>query len=102
MSPDTHIPEEHPAMTRDPTRESFTRDPAYQSPRDPWAHRALTMRCATCMWYVPKRPSEDRVGDHPADGFGRCRKRAPTLSGYPAVFSTDWCGDHKLDEGKLP
>jgi len=20
------------------------------------------------------------------------------MSGYPVVFDTDWCGDHKLDE----
>ena len=59
---------------------------------DPWAHRSDGMKCRTCMWFVPKAP-------HPA--FGRCRRHAPTMSGYPAVFSTDWCGDHKLDEGKL-
>jgi hypothetical protein len=23
------------------------------------------------------------------------------MSGYPAVFDTDWCGDHKIDENKL-
>lgn len=23
------------------------------------------------------------------------------LGGYPAVFGMDWCGDHRLDEGKL-
>jgi hypothetical protein len=32
---------------------------------------------------------------------GRCRRHAPTISGYPVVFVTDWCGDHKLDETKL-
>jgi hypothetical protein len=26
----------------------------------------------------------------------RCRRRAPTLDGWPAVFPDDWCGDHKL------
>ena len=32
--------------------------------------------------------------------FGRCRRHAPTMQGYPAVFGNDWCGDHKLDENK--
>ena len=30
--------------------------------------------------------------------IGRCRRHAPTMSGFPVVFDTDWCGDHKLDE----
>lgn len=62
---------------------------------DPWAHRTAGMRCRTCMWFVPK-------GDHPAGqpAIGRCRRHAPTMSGYPAVFPDDWCGDHKLDEAK--
>lgn len=58
---------------------------------DPWAHRAISMRCATCMWFAKKGEGD----------LGRCRRRAPELSGYPAVFVTDWCGDHKLDETKL-
>jgi hypothetical protein len=32
--------------------------------------------------------------------LGRCRRHAPTMSGYPVVFKNDWCGDHKLDETK--
>jgi hypothetical protein len=32
---------------------------------------------------------------------GRCRRHAPTMSGYPAVFEDDWCGDHKVDETKI-
>jgi len=57
---------------------------------DPWVHRSAGMRCKTCMWYVEKAP-----------GFiGRCRRHAPTMGGYPVVFPTDWCGDHKLDETK--
>jgi len=55
---------------------------------DPWAHRAVTMRCHTCMWFVPK-----------SECIGRCRRHAPTMNGYPVVYDTDWCGDHKLDEG---
>lgn len=58
---------------------------------DPWAHRSEMMRCATCMWHAPK-----------ANGLGRCRRHAPELGGWPAVFSgLDWCGDHKLDEKSL-
>ncbi len=30
--------------------------------------------------------------------IGRCRRHAPTMSGYPVVFDNDWCGDHKLNE----
>ena len=59
---------------------------------DPWKHRSKGMSCATCMWCVLKAPSTK---------LGRCRKHAPTMSGYPAVFMADWCGDHKLDENKL-
>lgn len=33
--------------------------------------------------------------------LGRCRRHAPVMSGFPAVFPTDWCGDHKLDETKV-
>lgn len=56
---------------------------------DNWKHRSEGMLCKTCMWYAEK-----------SNKLGRCRKRAPTLNGYPAVFPTDWCGDHKLDETK--
>jgi hypothetical protein len=56
---------------------------------DPWAYRSEKMRCATCMWFVEK------------GAIGRCRRHAPTMNGYPMVFKTDWCGDHKLDEEKV-
>lgn len=59
---------------------------------DPWEHRSTNMRCATCMWYVPKKVGET------SPPIGRCRKHAPTMGGYPVVFVHDWCGDHKLDE----
>lgn len=59
---------------------------------DPWAHRAQHMRCASCMWFVLKEGGPK---------LGRCRRHAPTLAGYPAVFDTDWCGDHKLDEARV-
>jgi len=41
------------------------------------------------MWFVAK-----------SGELGRCRKHAPTISGFPAVYLSDWCGDHKLDETK--
>ncbi len=56
---------------------------------DPWADRHERMRCKTCMWYVPKQARVD---------FGRCRRHAPSMSGFPAVYARDWCGDHKLNE----
>jgi len=65
--------------------------------RDPWVHRSKGMLCTTCMWFVPK------VGDGPqpcppaVPAVGRCRRHAPTMNGYPVVFRSDWCGDHKLD-----
>ena len=32
---------------------------------------------------------------------GRCRCHAPTMRGFPVVWSQDWCGDHKLDENRI-
>lgn len=64
---------------------------------DNWKHRSEGMRCATCMFYVPKKKMV--VG---AQEIGRCRRRAPTLDGWPVMLPDDWCGDHKLDEEKLP
>jgi len=66
---------------------------------DNWQHRAKGMRCSTCIFFVPKKREEE-----PKDGLnilGRCRRHAPTMSGFPAVFQSDWCGDHKLDENKV-
>ena len=67
-----------------------------QVSQDPWKHRSNDMKCLTCMWYVKK---EGALNTLPR--IGRCRRHAPTMSGYPVVFPTDWCGDHKLDEEKL-
>jgi hypothetical protein len=66
---------------------------------DNWKHRSQGMRCSTCMWYVDKvklEPSGPISHD-----MGRCRRHAPTMNGWPVMFKTDWCGDHKLDEEKL-
>ena len=57
---------------------------------DAWRGRAEGMRCGTCMFCAVKQ-----------DTIGRCRRHSPTLNGYPVVFSSDWCGDHKLDETKF-
>ncbi|MGD9676509.1 MAG: hypothetical protein AB7V19_07490 [Candidatus Bipolaricaulia bacterium] len=75
-----------------------------QEERDPWKHRSQGMRCRTCMWYVPKENFDQRARDYlkvredqpipPTPG--RCRRHAPTMNGYPVVFESDWCGDHKL------
>lgn len=59
--------------------------------KDPWAGRATGMKCSTCMWFVEK--DGGIVG---TTVKGRCRRHAPTMNGYPVVFVTDWCGDHKL------
>lgn len=59
---------------------------------DPWIHRSAGMSCKSCMWFVGK-VATDGITD-----LGRCRRRAPTMNGYPVVFVNDWCGDHKLDE----
>ncbi len=68
---------------------------------DNWEHRNVGIQCATCMWFAEKIPDSGiEVGAH-RDKFGRCRRRAPTMNGYPAVFGTDWCGDHKMDENKV-
>ena len=64
---------------------------------DPWAHRSAGMKCRTCMWFVEKARPQDPLLQRV---IGRCRRHAPTMNGYPVVFAEDWCGDHKLDEGK--
>jgi len=60
---------------------------------DNWEKRTSNMHCRTCVYFVVKgAPNSD---------LGRCRRHAPTLNGWPPVFLTDWCGDHKLDETKI-
>jgi hypothetical protein len=59
---------------------------------DPWAHRSANMRCLSCMWYMAKQ--EFQAASKSA--LGRCRRHAPTLGGFPVVWESDWCGDHKL------
>lgn len=47
---------------------------------DAWMHRSSNMRCISCMYFNNMR----------------CRRHAPTMQGYPAVYPHDWCGDHKI------
>jgi hypothetical protein len=61
-------------------------------PDDPWAHRSEGMRCKSCMWFVPKT-GPDGITD-----LGRCRRHAPSATGFVPVFVNDWCGDHRLNE----
>lgn len=72
---------------------------------DNWKHRGAGMLCRTCISFVPKvveRPATPEAPAHkPFPVLGRCRKRAPTMGGFPVVFENDWCGDHKLDEQKI-
>lgn len=64
--------------------------------KDNWEHNNSTMLCKTCMYFVPKAKEGEVIE------IGRCRKHAPTLDGWPAMFITDWCGDHKINKDKLP
>jgi len=65
-------------------------DPKQKALEDNWRHRSEIMKCRTCMWFAPKQGT-----------IGRCRRRSPTMSGWPVLFETDWCGDHKLNENVL-
>ncbi len=67
--------------------------------QDNWKHRASGMKCATCMYFVLKQ----REGDGPRSEreVGRCRRNAPTIKGWPVMFDTDWCGEHKLNENAV-
>jgi len=56
---------------------------------DNWVNRTEGMVCQTCARYVEK-----------VKGFGRCRRRAPTMDGWPPVFHDDYCWEHKLDEAE--
>lgn len=74
--------------------------PRIAAPPDPWAHRSSGMRCRSCMWFTAKAVVDPRTASD-RGALGRCRRHAPTLGGFPAVFEADWCGDHKLDESKV-
>lgn len=77
-----------------PSSQKMSQDPISQ---DNWKHRSLMMKCGTCMFFVKKSTSRLQQGHM----IGRCRQQAPTMKGWPVVFSDDWCGAHKLDEEKI-
>ena len=58
---------------------------------DNWKDRKVNMTCDTCMYFAPK-------GER---SIGRCRRNAPTMKGWPVLFLSDWCGEHKIDENKI-
>jgi hypothetical protein len=65
---------------------------------DNWRGRTTGMICGTCVFFVEKFTSCVQRSHH---SIGRCRANAPTLKGWPVVFSDDWCGNHKLNENKI-
>lgn len=65
---------------------------------DNWSHRQKGMLCGACMFFMLKKTKAVQREDHL---IGRCRESSPTLKGWPAVWSDDWCGAHKLDEEKI-
>jgi len=68
---------------------------------DNWKHRSTGMRCGSCIWFVIKTKPEDEFNENlKVYSIGRCRRHAPTMTGYPVVYESDWCGDHKIDETK--
>ena len=54
---------------------------------DNWGNKS-TLKCLTCNYFVKK--------NGPTFNIGRCRRHAPTLNGWPVVYISDWCGDHKM------
>jgi hypothetical protein len=79
-----------------PREEAKNLYPEQKRIEDPWKHRSKGMVCDTCIWFVPK----ERTTSLGLSNIGRCRRHAPTMGGYPVVYMTDWCGDHRLDENK--
>lgn len=77
---------------------------------DNWKHRDEGMKCRTCMWFAVKPVAKSfgpgelmttKEGGGERGAMGRCRRHAPTMGGFPAVYESDWCGDHKIDENKI-
>jgi hypothetical protein len=52
---------------------------------DNWEKKDVEMICANCISYI---------------NF-RCRKHAPTTSGFVPVYPSDWCGDHRLSKDTM-
>lgn len=97
--PDRSRPEPMPEISLGRPEQKQAAQIAKQS-ADPWVHRSSGMKCRTCMWFVGKEPQALTVTVKSHE-VGRCRRHAPTMGGYPVVYMTDWCGDHRLDENKI-
>jgi len=52
--------------------------------KDNWRD-TTTFACRTCMYFLNMR----------------CRRNAPSMKGFPAVYATDWCGDHKISKALM-
>lgn len=65
--------------------------------QDNWVDRNLRMVCDKCIYFVEKKTGQIQRADHV---IGRCRRHAPTMSGWPVMYSSDWCGEYKIDENK--
>lgn len=74
---------------------------AVKEAQDQWVHRSSEMRCRSCIWFVHKAKATNIPFPADTKEVGRCRRHAPTMNGYPVVFLTDWCGDHRIDENKV-
>ncbi len=78
---------------------------------DNWKHRSSKMKCGTCMYFVEKKVVEiqgaivehieEELPKTPTKTIGKCRRNAPTMKGWPVMFTSDWCGEHKHDEEKI-
>jgi hypothetical protein len=69
---------------------------------DNWELRRTGMNCERCIFFV-RKPTSGPTKEITDKSLGRCRRHAPcqVILGWPSVFTTDWCGDFKLDENKL-
>lgn len=84
------VPVPMPEPNRSVTPAEASQFPTYRGARaDNWADRS-TYKCLTCMFNFPKQGP-----------VGRCRRHAPTIEGWPVVYETDVCGDHKLDASRI-
>jgi hypothetical protein len=81
---------------------------------DNWKHRSARMTCQTCMYFIRKEQkpinhegsgdremTQEEADDMRRGPIGRCRRNAPTMKGWPVLFGSDWCGEHKLDENAI-
>ena len=69
---------------------------------DNWGGRSTGMICGTCIFFVAKACGIMKDDELMERGpIGRCRRRCPTMNGFPVIFATDWCGDHRIDENKI-